>query len=90
MDDKSLKLGRMDYIKKSDAEIVGRGHINPGGDSYLPGRGWKLVLDAMSHGLQNRIFELKLEIINKQQGLDLLKSVQENPEKYFNKEEING
>ena len=76
------------YHKKTDAEMVGSGHLLPGGDSYLRAEDWRLIKDAMNSGLDNRIFELKLEIINKQQELDLLKSVQENPKKYFNKEEI--
>ena len=100
MGSRPIKPGRMDHIekgagigeprtyhKKSDAEIVGKGHINPGGTSYLPADEWKLIRDAMNSGLDSRIFELELEIINKQQELSLLKYVKESPEKFFNKEE---
>ena len=103
MGNRPIKLERMDYMekgagiggpktyhKKSDAEIVGRGHINPGSTSYLPADEWELIRDAMNSGLDSRIFELELEIMKKEQELSLLKYVKESPEKYFNKEEING
>jgi len=78
------------YRKKTDAEMVGNGHLLPGGTSYLPAGEWKLIKDAMNRGIDDRIFELELEIMAKGQELSLLKYVKENPEKFFKKEEING
>lgn len=78
------------YRKKTDAEMVGNGHLLPGGDSYLRAEDWKLIRDAMNSGIDNRIFELKLEIMAKEQELSLLKYVKESPEKFFRKEETNG
>lgn len=89
--EKGARIGRpRTYHKKSDAEMIGNGHLNLDGTSYLPAEEWKLIRDAMNSGLDNRIFELELEIVEKKQELSLLKYVKESPEKFFRKEEING
>jgi len=71
------------YHKKITAEMVGNGHINPNGTSYLPVEEWQLIKDAVDSGIDSRIFELELEIMKKEQELSLLKYVKESPEKFF-------
>lgn len=78
------------YYKRSTVGIVGGGHINPDGVSYLPEDLWKLAQEAMSVGLKDRIFSLELEIMKKGQELDFLKDLDTHPEKYLKKEEENG
>ena len=72
-----------EYYIKTEAEIIGNGHMNPDGQSYLPAEEWQLIKDAMDYGLKNRIFELRLEIMKKGQELDLLEDVKKNPEQFF-------
>jgi len=88
--EKGARIGRSrEYHKKTDAEIVGGGHINPDGTSYLPEELWKLAQEALSGGLKDKIFSLELEIMKKGQELDFLKELDAHPEKYL-KEEKNG
>jgi len=76
------------YYKRSTTGIVGGGHINPDGTSYLPADLWKLAQEALSGGLKDRIFSLRLEIMKKQQELDFLKDLDTHPEKYLREEEV--
>ncbi|MBA7541544.1 hypothetical protein ES705_33860 [subsurface metagenome] len=78
------------YYKRSTTAIVGGGHLNPDRTSYLTADLWKLAQEAMAEGLKDRIFSLELEIMKKGQELDFLKDLDAHPEKYLNKEEING